>query len=301
VHVEIGDHVTKGDILFTIKTPISRNRILDAKISLEKATENYSGPNNLLKNIEVEIETGIQQLKQDSINYDRVKNLWSKNIGAKQDLEKAQLKFQLSSNNVDLLKKKYKQTAQELDNAYKRSLNNLDNERTQLKDYTVFALADGKVYDLYKEVGELITPQERFAEIANIDSFKIDMDVDETDITRVSIGDTAVISLDAYPNKVFTALVNKILPKKDQQNLTYTLEGSFIDYPDKLLYGLSGEANIIVGRRKTILTIPTNYINTNDEVQTENGIQKIATGIRTLDFVEVVSGIDTSTVLVIPN
>lgn len=301
VYVEIGDHVKKGDVLCKIKASNSKSRMYDATISLESAKEDYTGQNNLLKNIEAEIATGTEQLKYDSLNHVRLKNLWGQNIGAKVDLETAELKYQVSANHVTLLKKKYQQTSKDLNIAYKRSLNKLDGERTQLEDYTVHAMLGGKVYGLFKEVGELITPQERFAEIGNVDSFKIEMDVDEVDITSVNLGDTAIISLDAYPNEVFTAVVSKILPKKDEQNLTYTLEGLFIKGPDKLLYGLSGEANIIVNRRSRVLTIPASCLNSDNEVETENGVQKVVTGMRNLDYVEIVSGIDTTTMLIKPS
>jgi multidrug resistance efflux pump len=301
INVEIGDLVKKGDVLFTIKAANSENRVNDAQLALESAKENYSGENNLLKNIEVEIANSEEQLKQDSLNFLRLKKLWEQRIGAKVDLERAELKYQSSANNVVLLKKKYKQSSQDLKSTYKRSLNKLDNEKIQLSDFTLYSLLDGKVYGLFKEVGELITPQDRIAEIGNMDSFKLEMALDEIDITKVNVGDTAVISLDAYPNEVFTAVVSKILPKKDAQNLAYSVEGLFINSPDKLLYGLSGEANIIVERRNKVLTIPAGYLNSNNEVETEGGVIKVVTGIKNLDFVEIVSGLDTTSILVEPS
>lgn len=300
INVEIGDLIQKGHVLFTIKAPNIQTRIDDANNALDLAKANYKGQNNLLKSITVEIASAKSKKRLDSINLSRLQNLWAKKIGTRAELDKAQLSYESSENNLSLLHQKYEQTKEDLANAYALSQNRVKSEKVNLNDYTVRALAGGLVYDIYKEIGEVITPQERFAEIGSEALFKIEMDVDEVDITQVNIGDTAIISLDAYAQKVFSAVISKILPKKDETNLTYTLEGTFVEAPDRLLYGLSGEANIIIGKRQNVLTIPTEYLGQDQTVQTADGVKNVKVGIRNLDFVEVMSGIDTGTVLLKP-
>jgi multidrug efflux pump subunit AcrA (membrane-fusion protein) len=300
INVKIGNQVKKGDVLFTIRAPNIQTRINEANIALDLAKANYTGRNNLLKSIKIEITNAENKKHLDSVNLYRLQNLWAKKIGAKADLDKAQLVYESSINSLDLLYQKYEQTKHDLASAYDRSQNRVKSEKINKSDYTIRALSDGKIYDVYKDIGEVITPQERFAEIGSNDFYKIEMDIDEVDITQVNISDTAVISLDAYPQKVFSSIVTKILPKKDETNLTYTLEGEFIEAPDRLLYGLSGEANIIIGKRQNVLTIPTAYLNSDQTVLTTEGPRSVKVGIKNLEFVEIISGIDSSTVILKP-
>ncbi|GAA5225101.1 efflux RND transporter periplasmic adaptor subunit [Membranihabitans marinus] len=300
VAVQKGDTVVEGQTLFKILTSNLDNRLVDAQLNLQQAKSDYLGENNLLTNLQLEMETAAQQKTLDSINLQRQLHLWSQQIGAKIDLDRAKLQYQGSENKYSALKKKYDQTKENLKTNYQRALNQVASERSTVKDYELKAEMSGKVYDVFKEVGEVINPQDRFAEIGSVDSFKIEMYIDEVDITRINRTDTVIISLEAYPKKVFRARIGKIYPKKDESTQTFTVESYFVDQVPKLYDGLSGEANIIVATRSHALTIPSSYLKSDQIVITEEGEKTVVTGVANLDFVEILSGIDTSDVLLKP-
>lgn len=300
VYITEGARVAKGDILFKVKAPTAQNRLDDAQISLQQSKANYMGQNSLLKNILIEIDMAQQRLQLDSIQYVKLNNLWNKNIGSKNDVDNALLKYKTARNNMSLLRKKYKQTQFDLENTYEKALNKLDNERKNLSDFTIQSLMEGVVYEVNKEAGEWVSAQDRLAEIGSSDNFLIEMEIDELDIAMVHIGDTAIVSLDAFPDEIFMAVVTNIFPKKDMQNLTYKIQSDFVDKPKRLLYGLSGEANIIIDKRKRALTIPTEYLKSDNTILTKEGEINIKTGMKNMKFVEILSGIDTSTILIKP-
>lgn len=300
IYIEEGCSVKKGDVLFKIKADLAKNRLDEAQLFYQETKENFLGANNLLKNIEIEIQTAKQRLELDSLQFFKLERLWNQSIGSKNEVDNAKLKYETAQNNLTLLEKKYKQTRNDLELAYEKAINRVDMEQNNLNDFTIQSLLDGVVYEVNKEVGEIVSLQDRIAEIGSADSFKIEMDIDEVDIALVSIGDTAIIALDAYPTKVFKAIITNILPKKDIQNLTYRLHSLFIEKPERLLYGLSGEANIIVDKRNNALTIPTEFLKSTNTVLTKDGEITIETGMKNMQFVEVLSGIDTSTVLIKP-
>jgi HlyD family secretion protein len=159
---------------------------------------------------------------------------------------------------------------------------------------------DGKIYDLRKEEGELISIQEPLAQIGKENSFVIDMLIDEVDIAKVSPGQLIYITLDAYKDQVFEASLSKIYPLKDTRTQTFQVEGRFTKEPPKLFAGLSGEANIVLTEKKNAITIPLDYLMQGKKVQTEKGEVVVETGISNMSFVEILSGIDTSTVLLKP-
>jgi len=297
--VSEGDNIQKGNLICKIRADMARTRLVDAQIGLAKTRADMLGENSLLKNLKLEIETVRQQHAWDSVQYFRLKRLWKQQIGAENILEQAKVKYESSQNHLQLLNKRYIQSQTDLERAYDSAVNRLEGEKISLKDFTVRALMDGRIYEVFKEEGELISPQERLAEIGSRDSFRIEMDVDEVDVASITTGDTALVSLDAYPKEVFPAIVQSILPKKNKQNLTYTVRAQFIKAP-KLLYGLSGEANIIIGRRQGALTLPPEYVQTNQSVLTKEGERAVTIGVKTMEFVEILAGIDSSTTVFKP-
>ena len=293
-----GEIVKKDQILFQIIPNTDVNsQLADAQINLEEAKSNYLGENGQLNSIKLEIETAKDQLDLDFTNFKRQERLLAKNIGKKLDYDQIKLKYENSVNQLEILEKKYAQTKNTLSSNYQKALNRSKTGKIELEDFIIRAQIDGKVYTINKEEGDFISAQEKFAEIGTYDTYKIEMDVDEVDITKIQLGDTVVILLDAYKDKVFLATVNKIYPKKDNLSQTFLVESKFIEKPPKLYYGLAGEGNIVIDKRKNALVIPTEYLLPNNKVLTSEGEKTVTIGMKNLEFIEILSGIDTTTIL----
>ena len=153
------------------------------------------------------------------------------------------------------------------------------------------------MYAINKNLGELINTATPIATLGSSNPFIIEMLVDEVDIVKVVLGQQVVINLDAYKGEVFTAKVTKILPKKDERNQTFKVEAIFDTQPKVLYPGLSGEANIVISKRENVLAIPLEYLLDDDKVKTDAGIVAIKTGMRNMEYVEVLSGITEKTLL----
>ncbi len=301
IFVEEGEKIEKGQLLVRISTPADiENRVTNAKINLKEAKENFKGENNRLLNIELELKSLREQLALDSLNYQRQKKLWAQNIGKRIDFERYELAYKTTQNNYKNLLQKKTQTINELENQFKRASSQVKAEQTQLSEFTLEATIGGIVYSINKKEGEFISPQEHFAEVGSAENFVVEMDIDEEDITKIMLGDTVAISLNAYENEVFLALVSKVLPKKNETTQTFQVNSVFINQPPKLYNGLSGEANIMVGKREKAMVIPSEYLIPGNKVLTNEGEKTVKTGIKNMRFIEITSGIDTSTVLLKP-
>ena len=299
--VEEGQLVLKDEPVIQIINNTPKLNTQNAKLALDLAKENYYGNAAVLSSIKDEINAAELKYINDSINYFRQKNLWSQNIGSKVEFDTKKLNYQLSSNQLQTLQSKYKRTKNELDNALKQASNNYQSSLINTKDFTVKSKIDGKVYALYKNPGEIISTVEPLAIIGSANTFLIELLVDEVDIVKINLKQKVLITLDAYNNAVFTGNISKILPKKDERNQTFTVEAIF-DKPPKVLYpGLSGEANIIIGSKKAVLTIPKNYIIDGDKVKTEDGLITVSVGLQNMDAVEIISGISENTQIYKPD
>ena len=293
--VEEGDLVSKDQAILQIINNTPKLNTQNAKLSLDLARENYKGSAAILGAIEDEILAAELQFKNDSINFFRQKNLWGQNIGSKAEFDSRKLKYQLSSNNLKLLKSKYSRTKNELNTALKHAENNYRTSLINTGDFTIKSKINGKVYSLTKESGEIVSTMEPLASVGSASDFVIEMLVDEEDIVKISKDQMVIITLDAYRGEVFEGKVSKIYPKKDERNQTFLVEGLFDEAPETLYPGLSGEANIIIDTKRDVLTIPKEYVNDDSTVETTDGKQSIKTGLENLEFIEVLSGISEET------
>ncbi len=82
---------------------------------------------------------------------------------------------------------------------------------------------------------------------------------------------------------------------------TFKVEAVFTQTPPTLYAGLAGEANVVLASKDHVLTIPLEYLKNDNYVTTEKGEVPVVTGLRNLEFVEIIDGIDTSTVLIKPD
>ncbi len=298
--VEEGDLVAKGDMIAQIINTSPKLNTENARAALELARKNYRGSSGILSSIEEELNAARLKYADDSINYLRQNKLWESGIGSKATFESKKLAYELSSNSLDLLQKKYERTENELRTQLEQAENNYRLSLVNTSDFNVTSKINGKVYALHRNQGEIVTASQPLASIGREEDFVIEMLVDEVDIVKIKVGQPVVLSLDAYENKIFEAEVSKIFPEKDERNQTFLVEALFIDPPEVLYPGLSGEANIITAGKDSTLVIPRSFLVGKDRVRTEEGLVQVVTGLQSLDSVEILEGLTAETLIYKP-
>lgn len=301
VFVEEGDTVFAGQTLATISSDQPTINAANAKLRKDLSEANISSSASAITRIKQELETAMEQLQLDSLNYTRQQRLAAKDIGSEMELENMQLKYQSSQNRVTSLQSQLNETERELSSALKLSRNEWNIALSRLEDYVIRSKMNGKVYALNAEAGELVSTQQVFALIGERDEFIIELMIDEVDIARVQIGQTVVLTLDAYDNRTFEAQISKIYPTKEERTQTFRVEATFKTKPENLYNGLSGEANIIISEAENVLTIPLEYVSREGTVNTKKGDAiEVKTGRQNMELVEILEGLDTTMILVKP-
>jgi multidrug efflux pump subunit AcrA (membrane-fusion protein) len=295
-----GDNVTIGSPLVQIINTMPKLNAQNAKIALQQAQLNAGTNSTILGGIQDEIKTAKLKLANDKLNYQRQKSLWDKNIGSKAQLDAQRLIFETTETQVKMMQDRYKRTSSELKTALNQASVQYKSAETSTKDFAIQSRMIGKVYALNAEPGEIINPQKSIASIGSSNNFILEMLIDEVDITKLELGQKIILTLDAYKKQAFEAKITKIYPAKDERNQTFKVEGEFTTLPKKLYPGLTGEANIIIAQRDNVLTIPNEYINAEGMVNTDDGLTPITIGLQSMQETEVLSGIDSSTVIYKP-
>lgn len=108
-----------------------------------------------------------------------------------------------------------------------------------LEDTVLRAPTDGVVLQKFKEVGEIATPggfagSGELIRIANTSELRAEVDVNEADLSKVSLGQPADVTPDAFPGHRYDAVVAKLYPQINRQKGTLRVEVRILE-PDEIL------------------------------------------------------------------
>lgn len=298
--VEVGDTVVVGQKLFYIRDVASSSASANARIALDIAEKNYKGDLNMLQDLKLELNNAELKRKNDSIQYFRVKKLYDKKLATGVEFEQAELMYSSSKNAYTNLKNRVKRTERDLKLSVDQARNNFNSSKSRSDDASIINRINGIVYDIQKEQGEFISMQEPVAIVGSGDQFIIKMLIDEIDITKVRMGQRIIVSLEAYGDRTFSAHVTRIAPRMDSRTQTFEVEGVFSDHPEKLYYGLTGEANIVVEQKKNVIIIPREYLIGGTHIETPTGKKKVKIGTTSLSHVEILNGLNEGDVIYKP-
>ncbi len=298
--VNEGDKVIMGQDLFQITNNNPKLNTENAKLAMQIAKDNYNGENPVLTDLLNEVKLAELKLTNDSMNYERQKNLWNQKIGSKAEFDAKKLQYETSKNTVKTLHNKFDRTSVQLKQQYQQAVNNYEASLTLTKDFTIESKINGTVYAIYKNPGEIISAQQPVAMLGSSNQFIAELLVDEVDVVKLNLDQEALITLDAYSEKVFRASVSKIYPQKNNRSQTFKIEARFIDVPEKLYPGLSGEANILINQKQQALVIPRSCLMEGNKVETETGLVEITVGLESLDYVEVLKGLSKNDKVFLP-
>lgn len=300
--VKTGDTVKAGQPLLIVSAPNNDVNIDMARTNLQLTEANNNTTVNQLNAALQDVQAAAAKYSLDSTNYERYKNLWSENITTKQNLDQAQTLAELSL-------RAYKKARSSYDNLRLRLSTDVSLAQQQLRmqqnnktDYTITAPFSGKVYYIPVKEGQLLTTGMPAIDFGNASGFEAWLDVDESDIGNVALGQPVIISCDAYPDKPINTIIREIEPAIAAGTKTITAKASVENIPGFTFYSsMSVEANIITGKKTNAMVIPVEYLQENNKVMLKDKTLKtVQVGIRDAEYAEIISGIDSSTEIIAP-
>lgn len=178
---------------------------------------------------------------------------------------------------------------------------NLQIARRQAGDFVLRSKINGRVYQLYREKGEAVTPQTPLALLGDARHFVLEMQVDESDIVRIRPGQLVLVTLDSYAGQVFPARVTSISPMMNTDSRTFEVDAAFVRQPPVLYPFVSFEANIVLQTKARALLIPRRLLLNDSTVRKADGQSaRVKTGLRDYQMVEILSGLTADDELTAP-
>ncbi|HEX9406139.1 MAG TPA: efflux RND transporter periplasmic adaptor subunit [Thermoanaerobaculia bacterium] len=193
-------------------------------------------------------------------NYQRAQKNYNQKIIPLAELERARTAFDAAQANATSAERRIDQARA-----------NVAAARDTLSKTTMVAPMDGIVTALPVEEGEVAVigtmnnPGTKLLTIADMSVVEAVMEVDETDIPNVKVGQHANVTIDAYPNKTFSGVVTEVGSSPITRNnalgssteaVNFEVKIQIENPPPDVRPGFSASADIITGTRTKVVAIP---------------------------------------------
>ncbi|MCF0050113.1 efflux RND transporter periplasmic adaptor subunit [Dyadobacter sp. LJ53] len=206
LNVAEGDSVVKGQLLLKIRPDNYESLMARAQAAVNSSKANYEQTKAMVAQAEA-------RLIQAKANFDRNKKLYNDKVISAADYEQFASTFGVAQQDVESSKANVSAALYNIKSAEA----SLKDAAENLRKTSIFAPVSGIVSLLNVEAGERVVGTSQMAgtemmRIANLSNMEVRVNVNENDIVRVALGDTAEIDVDAYSasGRKFRGIVKEI-------------------------------------------------------------------------------------------
>ena len=219
--MEEGSHVNQGDVIVVLSNENLDLQILNSEAELAEKE-------NILRNTLISMEQQKLSLQQERLqlnvdvrrakrNYDSKKALYNDQLIAKEDFLQAEEDYQLALDKLELVKNRARQDSlyrsveiEQMNESLANMRVNMQMIRKRKDNLSIKAPIDGELGLLDVVLGQSVGAGTKIGQINNLESYKIEAQIDEHYIDRVTAGLSATFE---RQGETFDALLRKVYPE----------------------------------------------------------------------------------------
>ena len=274
VSVQLGDPVRRGQQIAKVE-----DREIVEQVNQAEASMNVS---------RATIRQREADLKVAELNFDRSKNLFSRQLLAKQALDDAESRYLAAVAQLDLSKAQQSQNEARLQEL-KFNLNNT----------IITSPVDGFIGKRNVDAGAMVNTNTAIVSVVDISRLKLVVNVVEKDLRNVTAGDVGIVEVDAYPGEKFNGRIARVAPVLDPATRTASIEIEIPNGDKRLKPGMYARISLTVEERKNILVAPKSAV---IDFESKRGVWQpnadnratfvpVSLGIEGPEHVEIVDGL----------
>ncbi len=263
IYMEEGAKVKTGDKILRLANENLDMQILNSEADLAEKE-------NLLRNTMISMEQQRLSVNQDMLQFEMEvkrsrrlylsqKALYEENLIAKEDFLKAEEDYQLAEGRLELVRERSVQDSLYRSVQVKQMQESLDNMRLNMQmirkrkdNLIISAPIDGEIGLLDVVLGESVSSGGKIAQINNLDSYKIEAQIDEHYIDRVSPGLEADFE---RQDESYRAVIRKVYPEVREGK--FKADFKFIGgQPENIRTGQTYYLNLQLGQSKEAVLVP---------------------------------------------
>ncbi|UCD15853.1 MAG: efflux RND transporter periplasmic adaptor subunit [Candidatus Omnitrophota bacterium] len=283
IKVKEGDIVKEGDLIASLNKK-------DSRLAVARAQSKLDSDKAALAAAEKELQL--------------TKILYDKGAIVETKLDEVKLRVESERGKVRVSEEEFKMAKSSLD-------------KTELR-----APVDSIIGAREAEEGEFFTPRDIVVNLLGLRDLYAEIGVVERDIYKVSIGQEAVVKVDAYPNREFKGKIGNLYPVVEGRSRTMKAEVNITDIKEVLLPGMFAQVEIFLASFDSTLMVPTmSLLQVSpdvivvplvtldagiDEEAIKNGegtgvikLTEVTPGYRGPDYTQILSGLKPSEIIVL--
>ena len=285
MHVEEGQKVKQGEV-------IARMENADVSAFRNQAAANLNTAKATLEQVKADRDNALKE-------YERSKELLAAGFVSRSDFEAVETRYRRALEGVKAAESAVQAGAAALQNADVGI------------DYTLIrAPFDAIVLTKNADIGDIVTPigaaanaKAAVVTIADMNSLQVEVDVSETSITAIRLGQPCDIQLDALPNQRFRGEVYTIVPTVDRSKATVLVKVRFLDKDPRMLPDMSAKVSFLSRRLQPAEMKPRLAANQSALIDKGNGTvaylldgnrvkeTAVRVGLKLGDMTEILSGL----------
>jgi HlyD family secretion protein len=221
--VEEGSRVKKGEVIARLENE-------DSQAALNRAQANVSLARSTLDQAKAELEDA-------QVNHHRNEQLIAKGFVAQSTVDASEARY-----------KRAKATVAAQEAAIRASEAALEEAKVLVEYSNIRAPFDAVVLTKNADIGDIVTPLGAAANakasvvtIADMSSLQVEVDVSESNISQVRVGQPCEIRLDAFPDLRFKGRVHMIVPTADRSKASVLVKVAFKEMDPRILPEMSAK------------------------------------------------------------
>lgn len=273
--VKEGDQIKKGDLLCRIRPDlyVSAFDRVNASVNTSKAN---------MKSAQAQLEQAKASLANSEAVYNRNKKLLEQNAISQQEFDAIRAQYEGAKANMQALEASVNASQYNIMSSEAA----LKEANTNLEKTYIYSPVDATVSKLSVEKGERVVGVSgmtgtEILRLANLNEMEVSVEVNENDIIKVHLRDTAIIEVDAYMDRKFRGIVTEIANSSNSSGISidqvtnFTVKVrmlresySFLINDKNLIPfrpGMSASVDIQTRRVKNVVTIPIQAVTTRNE------------------------------------
>ena len=242
--VREGDTVKVGQLLVVLDTVQLRSDLDQAFFAVNEISARLAGA-----------KTNLEQSEEE---FNRQKQLFENKLTPEAVFNNTRYEYQNAKSSYEAMLASSKQ-----------SQSRYDKQLDYLKKAKISSPMDGIVTMVDCEAGEIAAAQTAFTQgktlmtIANLDVYEVEVEVDETEVGKIGVGQPVKIEVDACPDTAFTGAVAEIgntaifkgLGTQDQST-NFKVKVEFHEASAKIRPGMSATVDITTNKKDKVLSVP---------------------------------------------
>jgi HlyD family secretion protein len=291
--VREGDHVKKGQLLAQLENVQSGADVNANEASLQAAQTDAIAADAAMKTSQADLRRAQADYARNKLDWERAQSLYKDGLIAKSDFDSRENAWATADSGLVQAQAKVAQAKAQNDSADKhvsQARANLTRVTDVLQKTSYNAPYDGVVTNLPVREGETVVmgiqnaPGSTLMTIADMSIITAEVKVDETDIVNVHLGQSAEVTIDAIPKKIFHGTVSEIgdnaivrssgvstsqSASASEEAKDFKVVVNLSDAPLDLRPGLSTTAKITTATRSSALSIPIQALTLRSKEQIE--------------------------------